>query len=93
MIIAIKHKNPKIFHEDTDDREHLTSEEFISGSECSINSFVIMKKKYHLEKFYFEEEFTSNTSIDFSDSDYLNNELAISFLKHFDALTSKFMVE
>jgi len=30
LIIVIKHKNSKLFHGDADDREHLTSGEFIS---------------------------------------------------------------
>ena len=47
-----------------------------------------MKKVQHLEKFYFEKEFSSNTTVSLSDFDYFNNELAISLLKHFDAQTS-----
>ena len=48
-----------------------------------------MKGTWHLEKFYFEGGFTSNTSIEFSDSGYLTNELAIPLLQHFDERTSK----
>ncbi len=84
-----RHKNKKIFHEDANNREHLSSVEFISGGDFIIDSFVILKKKKHLEKFYFNEEFSDNTTIDLSESDYLTNKLAISFLEHFDVLTSK----
>ena len=89
QIIVTKHKNVKLFHGDADDREYLTSREFISDIGCSIDLFVIMKRKWHLKKFYFEGGFSSNTIIGFSESDYLTNELAISLLKHFDERTSK----
>ena len=56
------------------------------GSSVSlIESFVIMKRQQHLEKFYFEEEFNSNITVSLSESGYLNNELVISLLEHFDA--------
>ncbi len=88
-IIVTKHCNAKLFHEDADDREHLTVDEFICGDSDLIDSFVIMKGIVHLEKFYFEGGFTPNTSIDLSESGYLINELAIPLLEHFDARTSK----
>ena len=71
-----------------DDREYLSSDKFISDIDSIIESFIIMKKVQHLEKFYFEKEFSSNTTVSLSDSDYFNNELAISLLKYFDAQTS-----
>jgi len=89
LIIISKHTNVKIFHGDTDEREHLTSDEFISGGGISINSFVIMKGAWHLKKFYFERGFTPNTIVGFSESGYLINELVISLMKHFDERTSK----
>ncbi len=82
-VIVIKHKHDKLFHEDANDKEHLTFEEFISDDKSTISSFVIMQEKYHLEKFYFEEEFKANTIINFSESDYFINELALSLLQHF----------
>ena len=48
-----------------------------------------MKETWHLKKFYFEEDFSPNTLIGLSESGYLINELAISFLEHFDERTSK----
>ena len=42
-IIVIKYLHVKIFHEDTNDHEHLSSGEFISGEDYTINLFVIMK--------------------------------------------------
>jgi hypothetical protein len=44
-----------------------------------------MKDIVYLKKFYFKEEFTSNTLINLSESDYLINKLVISLLKYFDA--------
>jgi hypothetical protein len=79
-----RYKNKKIFHENADDREHLSSEEFISDNDETIDSFVIMKDQHHLEKFYFEREFTVNIFIDLTESDYLTSELMISLLEHFD---------
>ena len=76
----------KLFHEDADNHEHLLSDKFISEADCIIDSFVIMKEQYHLEKFYFKEKFSSNISITLTESDYLINEEAISLLKHFDIL-------
>jgi hypothetical protein len=87
-----RYKNKKIFHEDADDREHLSSGEFISGSGETIESFVIMKSQLHLEKFYFEGGFHPDVSVGLSESGYLTNELAIPLLEHFDGLTSKSMV-
>jgi len=52
-----------------------------------------MKKQYHLKKFYFEEEFSSNTSVTLTDSDYLINEEVISLLKHFNRQISKSTAE
>jgi len=52
-----------------------------------------MKRQYHLEKFYFEEEFSSNTSVTLTDSDYLINEEVISLLEHFDRQISKSTAE
>ena len=89
LIIISKHTNVKIFHEDADEREHLTSDKFISGGGISIDPFVIMKGAWHLEKFYFERGFTPNTIVGFSESNYLTNELAISLMEHFDERTSK----
>ena len=83
-VIVTKCANVKLFHEDADDCEHLSSGEFIFRADCIIDSFVIMKRQYHLEKFYFEEEFSSNISVALTESDYLINEEAISLLKHFD---------
>src|SRR5438034_7381108 len=80
LVIVTKRKNPKIFHGDADNREHLTSGEFISGGGFSTEPFVIMKGTYHLEKFYFEGGFIPDTSVGFSDSGYLTNELVISLL-------------
>ena len=89
-VIVTKHANVKLFHEDADNCEHLSSSEFIFRADCTIDSFVIMKRQYHLEKFYFEEEFSSNISVALTDSDYLINEEAISLLEHFDRWISKF---
>ena len=83
----------KLFHRDADNCKHLSSDKFISEADCIINSFVIMKRQYHLEKFYFEEEFSSNTSVTLTDSDYLINEEAISLLEHFDRQISKSTAE
>ena len=87
-----RYKNKKLFHEDADDREHLSSEEFISDSDETIESFIIMKNQNHLEKFYFEEEFHSDVSVDLLESDYLIIEFVISLFEHFDDLISKFMI-
>jgi len=87
-----RYKNKKLFHEDTDDRKHLSSEEFISDSDETIESFIIMKNQNHLEKFYFKEEFHSDVFVDLSESDYLIIKLVISLLEHFDDLISKFMI-
>ena len=89
-VIITKNKNRKLFHGDADDREHLTSGEFISGGGRSISPFVILKGQYHLEKFYFDGGFNTNTSIDLLESGYLINELAIPLMEHFDKQTSKF---
>src|SRR5204862_716726 len=93
QVIVIKHANHKLFHRDADDREHLISGEFISDNDCFIQLFVILKRQHHLEKFYFDEEFDSNISVDLSDSDYLTNKLAIPLMKHFDKQTSKFIMD
>ena len=82
-VIVTKYKHGKLFHGDADDREHLTSGEFISGSGSTIDPFVIMKGKHHLEKFYFEGGFSSNTTIGLSESGYLTDELALSLIQHF----------
>ena len=89
QVIVTKHKNVKLFHGDADDREHLISEEFILDIGCSIDPFVIMKGRWHLKKFYFEGGFSPNTTVGFSESGYLTNELVISLLKHFDERISK----
>jgi hypothetical protein len=89
LVIVTRYSNAKIFHGDADDREHLTSGEFISAGGRSIPPFVIMKGKLHMEKFYFEGGFDDNTTVAVSDSGYLTNELAIPLLEHFDRETSK----
>lgn len=63
--------------------------ETISTDGYTLPSFVILKGKIHLKKFYFKEEFSSDTTIDLSESEYINEELFISFLKHFDRYTAK----
>ena len=88
-VIITKHTNGKLFHGDTDDREHLTSGEFISGRGCSIDPFVIIKGKLHVKKFYFEEGFDPHTTVSLSESGYLINELAIPLLEHFEKQTVK----
>ena len=87
-----KYKNKKLFHENTDDRKHFSSEEFISDNDEIIESFIIMKNQNHFKKFYFEEEFYSDVSIDLSESDYLIIELVISLLEYFNDLILKFMI-
>ena len=89
LIIISKYINIKIFHGDIDEREHLTLDEFISNNGISIDSFVIMKGAWHLKKFYFEKGFTPNTTVGFSEFDYLTNELAISLIEYFNEWTSK----
>ena len=88
-VIVTKHGNPKLFHEDVDDQEHLISGEFISGNGSTIDPFVIMKGTWHLEKFYFEGGFSPNIIVGFSESGYLTNELVIPLLEHFNERTSK----
>jgi hypothetical protein len=41
-----------------------------------------MKGQYHLERFYFEGGFTTNTTVGLSESGYLTNELGIPLLEH-----------
>ena len=43
-----------------------------------------MKGAWYLKKFYFERGFTSNTIVEFSEFDYLINELIISLIEYFD---------
>ena len=88
-----RYKNKKLFHEDADDREHLSSGEFISGSGETIESFIIMKGQNHLEKFYFEEGFHPDVSVGLSESGYLTTALVIPLLEHFNRLTSKSTIE
>ena len=89
QIIIIKYKNIKLFYKDINDKEYLTSGKFISNIEYLIDSFVIMKKRWYLKKFYFKEGFSSNISIALFKSGYLINELAIPLLEHFEKRTSK----
>ena len=77
LIIISKYINIKIFHRDTNEREHLTSNKFISDGGILINLFIIMKGAWHLKKFYFEGGFTPNTTIGFLEFDYLINEEAL----------------
>ena len=84
MIIVSKHTNVKIFYGDADEREHLTLNEFISNSGILIDSFIIMKGAWYFKKFYFKGGFTSNTTVGFSEFNYLTNELAISLMEYFD---------
>ena len=93
QIIIIKYKNIKLFYKDINDKEYLTSGKFISNIEYLIDSFVIMKKRWYLKKFYFKEDFSSNIIIRFLESNYLINEFVISLLEHFNKYTSKSIVE
>ena len=89
QVIITKHKNIKFFHEDADNKKHLISREFILDNGCSIDSFIIMKKRWHLKKFYFKEGFSPNITVGFSEFDYLTNELVIPLLEYFNEHISK----
>lgn len=55
----------------------------IYADEFTFSSFIILKSKIHMKKFYFKEEFSLDTLISLFESNYMNNDLSISFLNHF----------
>lgn len=50
--------------------------------------FVIVKGQRHTKKEFIEDGFSSQTSVGKSESGYLNDELMMEYIKHFDNATN-----
>ena len=77
---------PKVYTNDPDNRESITSVECISTGGFAIDLMLVMSGKVHIEK-SFQNDLNAGTLIGLSDTGYSNEVLGIHWLKHFDIQT------
>jgi hypothetical protein len=85
-ILTFEPKMPQVLP-DPDKRDHITITECISGGGRVIDPMVIFKGTNILNKYALENDLTNGTLFATSDTGYINDELAIEWLKHFDQQT------
>ena len=87
--VVTRWSNQTVFHESSSKKEHITSVETIAGDGFALPPFVILSAKTHIHKFYFEGGFDDETAVGMSESGYMNEELAMPYLEHFNKYTIK----
>jgi DDE superfamily endonuclease len=87
--VVTRFHHQRLFHSDTDDREHITSVETICADGYSLPPFVVLQGKLHTHRLYFEEGFSGDTAVALNETGYMNEELNIQYLNHFNKYTSK----
>ena len=87
--ILTRYSNQTVFHKSSSKKEHITSVETIAGDGFALPPFVILSAKTHIHKFYFEGGFSDDTAVDMSETGYMNEELVLPYLEHFNKYSIK----
>jgi hypothetical protein len=81
--ILTRDKNKRAFLVDPDNRELITSIEYICGDDFKILSFIILAGKIYIKK-NFVNNIYDDTAIALSDTGYSNDDFSLAWLKHFN---------
>jgi hypothetical protein len=88
-ILCTKYSNKRRFHGNSNNRDRVSLGEFIRAKEETIEPFVIVKDKIHLEKYFFPGGFSSATAVAHTETGYFTTEQMIPLLEHFERQTAK----
>lgn len=75
--------------EDPNNREYITSVEYVSGRGDVIPNMLNLSGKQHFEKYFEENNLEDNVCLAVSDSGYSNDEIGVQWFEHFDKYTRK----
>ncbi len=87
--VITKEEKARVFLEDPENRDFISSIECMSGDGSVISNMIILSGKSHLEKFFLHNNLYGNITMAVSDTGYNNDELSLHWLEHFDNNTWK----
>lgn len=88
-VITKDDTNARLYMEDPNNREYITSVECVGGRRDVISNMLILSEKQHLEKYFEENNLEDNVYLAVSDSGYSNDEIGVQWLEYFNKCTWK----
>ena len=86
QVVVTLYPKTRIYRDDPDVRETITSVECVSGDGVVLPPFLITKGKQILTS-WLAKDFHPGTKIGVSDTEYTNDVLAMEWIRHFDECT------